>query len=73
MTWTDRRNALAQAQQAAAQAIASKSKGDGSIAGDDRRTPVKQENGADAKADVKQALPPVRSLTRLSRLRIPFG
>ena len=46
------RNALAQAQQAAAQAIASKGK-DGSAAGDDKKSPVKQEPGADTKDGVK--------------------
>ncbi len=46
------RNALAQAQQAAAQAIASKGK-DGSAAGDDKKLPVKQEAGADTKDGVK--------------------
>ena len=46
------RNALAQAQQAAAQAIASKGK-DGITAGDDKKSPVKQEPGADSKDGVK--------------------
>ncbi len=46
------RNALAQAQQAAAHAIASKGK-DGSVAGDDKKSPVKQEPGADTEDGVK--------------------
>ena len=53
------RNALAQAQQAAAQAIASKDKDGGAAGEDNRKPPVKQEDGADAKDDVKSAQVPV--------------
>ena len=59
MIWCACRNALAQAQQAAAQAIASKSKDDGTVAGNEKRTPVKLESGANANVDSKQAPPPV--------------
>ena len=61
------RNALAQAQQAAAQAIASKGK-DGGATGDKIKSPVKQEVGANAKDDMKPPQVPTIQAQRCESL-----